>query len=41
MLIHLGDNVEDIAIIKKYYKGRIINVKGNCDFSTSTRLMIG
>lgn len=36
MLIHLGDNVEDISIVKKYYKGKIINVKGNCDLSTST-----
>jgi putative phosphoesterase len=36
MLIHLGDNVEDIAIIKKYYSGTIINVKGNCDFFRGT-----
>ena len=36
MLIHLGDNVEDISIIKRYYKGEIINVKGNCDFFTTT-----
>ena len=36
VLIHLGDNVEDISIIQKYYKGKIINVRGNCDFSTST-----
>ncbi|MBU3145408.1 metallophosphoesterase [Clostridium sp. CF012] len=36
MMIHLGDNVDDILIIEKYFKGRIINVKGNCDFSTST-----
>ncbi|MBU3177222.1 metallophosphoesterase [Clostridium estertheticum] len=35
VLIHLGDNVDDIANIKKYYKGDIINVKGNCDFSAS------
>ena len=35
MLIHLGDNVEDISIIKKYYKGKIISVKGNCDFFNS------
>jgi len=35
VLIHLGDNVDDISIIKKYYKGKIINVKGNCDFSTT------
>ncbi len=36
VLIHLGDNVDDISIIKKHYKGQIINVKGNCDFSTKT-----
>ncbi|MBZ9689005.1 metallophosphoesterase [Clostridium estertheticum] len=36
VMIHLGDNVDDILTIEKYYKGRIINVKGNCDFSTST-----
>ena len=35
VLIHLGDNVEDIPTIQKYYKGKIINVKGNCDFSTN------
>ena len=33
MIIHLGDNVDDIATIEKYFKGKIINVKGNCDFS--------
>jgi putative phosphoesterase len=36
LVIHLGDNVDDISIIKKYYKGKIINVKGNCDFSAKT-----
>lgn len=36
MLIHLGDNVDDILIIKRYYNGKIVNVKGNCDFSTNT-----
>jgi len=35
VLIHLGDNVEDIAIIQEFYNGKIINVRGNCDFSTS------
>jgi len=29
VLIHLGDNVEDISIVKKYYKGKIINVNEN------------
>ncbi|MGK0468924.1 metallophosphoesterase [Clostridium sp.] len=36
VIIHLGDNIDDISIIKKYYKGKIINVKGNCDFSAKT-----
>lgn len=36
MLIHLGDNVEDISIIKRYYGGEIINVRGNCDFINTT-----
>lgn len=34
-IIHLGDNVQDIKEISKYYKGKIIYVKGNCDFSPS------
>lgn len=34
LIIHLGDNVQDICSIEKFYKGRIINVRGNCDFST-------
>jgi uncharacterized protein len=32
MIIHLGDNVEDVEILKHGYKGKIINVRGNCDF---------
>jgi putative phosphoesterase len=36
MLMHLGDNVDDISIIRKYYKGKIVNVRGNCDFSSAT-----
>lgn len=35
MIIHLGDNVQDIEEIAKYYKGPIINVKGNCDFTVN------
>ncbi|MCH3962752.1 MAG: metallophosphoesterase [Clostridium sp.] len=34
LVIHLGDNVQDVNIIEKLYRGRIINVSGNCDFST-------
>jgi putative phosphoesterase len=36
VLIHLGDNVQDLKEISKYYKGPIINVKGNCDFAVDT-----
>ncbi|URZ04085.1 metallophosphoesterase [Clostridium felsineum] len=33
IVIHLGDNVQDIEEIKKYYKGEIIYIKGNCDYT--------
>ncbi|WP_010234483.1 YfcE family phosphodiesterase [Clostridium arbusti] len=33
LLIHLGDNIEDVEEIKKYYKGKIIKVSGNCDYT--------
>jgi putative phosphoesterase len=33
LIIHLGDNIEDVKILSSVYKGKIINVKGNCDFS--------
>lgn len=33
LVIHLGDNIEDAAEIKQYYGGKIINVRGNCDFT--------
>lgn len=35
LLIHLGDNIQDVKELSKFYKGRIINVKGNCDYSSS------
>lgn len=35
ILIHLGDNIQDIKEFKKVYKGKILNVKGNCDYSNS------
>ncbi|MBV4446042.1 metallophosphoesterase [Clostridium tyrobutyricum] len=34
LIIHLGDNVGDVDYIRKVYSGKIINVRGNCDFST-------
>lgn len=33
MIVHLGDNVQDVSQIKKFYTRPVINVKGNCDFS--------
>lgn len=35
ILFHLGDNIDDIKIISGSYKGKIVNVKGNCDYSAS------
>ncbi|WP_125152865.1 metallophosphoesterase family protein [Clostridium rectalis] len=35
LLIHLGDNIQDVKEFKKVFKKRIINVKGNCDYSSS------
>lgn len=43
IIIHLGDNVEDVKEIEKSFKGPIINVRGNCDFSNkipSERTMV-
>lgn len=34
-LIHLGDNTDDVEVIRRSFKGKIYNVKGNCDFSSS------
>ncbi len=36
LIIHLGDNVEDVKMLSSVYKGEIINVRGNCDFSKET-----
>ena len=35
VLIHLGDNVSDAEAMKLKFKGRVINVRGNCDFGSS------
>ncbi|SFB45215.1 metallophosphoesterase [Clostridium frigidicarnis] len=34
MLIHLGDNVADIKLIKECFNKDIVFVKGNCDFES-------
>ncbi|GLC31441.1 metallophosphoesterase [Clostridium omnivorum] len=34
-LIHLGDNTDDVEVIRRSFTGKIYNVKGNCDFSSS------
>lgn len=33
MIIHLGDYVYDVYDIARIYKGKILSVKGNCDFT--------
>ena len=34
MIIHLGDYVQDAKEIARKYKGRLVCVKGNCDFGS-------
>lgn len=34
ILIHLGDNVDDVEILKENFKGEVYAVVGNCDFSS-------
>jgi putative phosphoesterase len=34
MMIHLGDNVEDVETLEKSFKGKILNVRGNCDYNS-------
>lgn len=36
IVIHLGDNVKDVAKLEENYKNRIISVRGNCDFGVET-----
>ena len=33
ILIHLGDNIEDVDILKDGFDGEVYAVAGNCDFS--------
>lgn len=33
ILIHLGDNVEDVELLQQNFNGDIYAVKGNCDYS--------
>lgn len=33
ILIHLGDNVEDVELLEQDFKGEVYAVAGNCDYS--------
>ena len=33
ILIHLGDNIDDVEMIKSGFKGEVYAVAGNCDYS--------
>ena len=34
ILIHLGDNIEDVEILKRNFNGKVYAVAGNCDYSS-------
>lgn len=34
VLIHLGDNIEDLDYISKGFLGKVYGVRGNCDFTS-------
>ena len=33
ILIHLGDNIEDVELLKQGFNGEVYAVAGNCDYS--------
>ena len=33
ILIHLGDNIDDVEVLKSDFKGEVYAVAGNCDYS--------
>ena len=33
VLIHLGDNIDDVDVLKSGFKGEVYAVAGNCDYS--------
>lgn len=37
MIIHLGDNICDAEYLSERFKGKIINVKGNCDIISTQK----
>lgn len=34
ILIHLGDNIEDVEALERGFKGKVYAVAGNCDYSS-------
>ncbi len=34
ILIHLGDNTEDVELLENNFDGKVYAVEGNCDYST-------
>jgi len=34
ILIHLGDNIDDVELLERSFKGKVYAVAGNCDYST-------
>lgn len=34
VLIHLGDNIDDVEVLERGFEGKVYAVAGNCDYST-------
>lgn len=34
ILIHLGDNIEDVEVLEQGFNGKVYAVAGNCDYSS-------
>ncbi|WP_238919051.1 metallophosphoesterase [Clostridium sp. YIM B02555] len=34
ILIHLGDNIEDVEVLERGFNGKVYAVAGNCDYSS-------
>lgn len=32
VLIHLGDNINDVKLLSEGFKGKVYSVVGNCDY---------
>jgi len=38
VLIHLGDNINDVKLLSEGFKGKVYSVIGNCDYERNGRV---